>query len=249
MAPGRSAGCRCGLSDPGAIRVTRVIAHRCRSGGAAENLASGVALAATAGAQAIEVDVRPSRDGEAVVTHDRWLLRRTWWPVPVRAVTAAWFRARRDRTTGEQLPDLQAIVTEAARCGIGVVVDLKDGRALAAVASVLAGVTTIERDIWVRDPTSIARARALVPGATVGWLDDPRSPGEVDAYLDAARDHGADLVSVRHHLVGVGTVERCRASSMRLAVWITDPAATAAVLALGPDAVVTDRPELAVPGP
>jgi glycerophosphoryl diester phosphodiesterase len=66
-----------------------VIAHRGASGLAPENTLDAFDLAAKAGADAFELDVRLSRDGAAVVIHDATLDRTTDRTGPVRGQTVA----------------------------------------------------------------------------------------------------------------------------------------------------------------
>src|SRR6185436_13434597 len=58
-------------------RPTRVIAHRGASGYLPEHTAAAFRLGIEMGADAVEPDVVPSRDGVLVVRHDRGLARST----------------------------------------------------------------------------------------------------------------------------------------------------------------------------
>jgi glycerophosphoryl diester phosphodiesterase len=70
-----------------------VIAHRGASAQAPENTLPAFALAVEQGADALELDVRVTRDGAAVVIHDESLDRTTDLTGPVRARTLAELRA------------------------------------------------------------------------------------------------------------------------------------------------------------
>jgi len=74
------------LSDPGARLV---IAHRGGSLRAPENTLPALAGAAALGAEAVELDVRLSRDGEVVVIHDPTVDRTTDGTGQVHSMTAA----------------------------------------------------------------------------------------------------------------------------------------------------------------
>ena len=61
----------------GSLEYPLVIAHRGASGMAPENTLAAFHKALEVGADAIELDVRLSRDAQVVVIHDRWLDRTT----------------------------------------------------------------------------------------------------------------------------------------------------------------------------
>ena len=69
-----------------------VIAHRGASAYAPENTLAAFELAVTQGADALELDVRLSRDGAPVVLHDHTLDRTTNLAGPVRGRTLAELR-------------------------------------------------------------------------------------------------------------------------------------------------------------
>jgi glycerophosphoryl diester phosphodiesterase len=78
------------LLQPG---VPLVIAHRGASAERPENTLESFRLALEQGADALELDVRASADGEAIVVHDATLDRTTDLAGPVRSRTAAELRA------------------------------------------------------------------------------------------------------------------------------------------------------------
>lgn len=72
-----------------------VISHRTNEGDAPENTLLGIARAIEGGCDAVEVDVRATRDGVLVLLHDETLARTTGDPRAVLDVTYAELRALR----------------------------------------------------------------------------------------------------------------------------------------------------------
>ncbi|HEX9006388.1 MAG TPA: glycerophosphodiester phosphodiesterase family protein [Bacteroidota bacterium] len=107
-----------------------VIAHRGSSGQAPENTMASFRLAAEAGADMIELDVRLTADGALAVIHDRRLERTTDGRGPVRRRTArslaaldagGWFSRR---FAGERVPLLEEVLEELPR-SIGINIEVK----------------------------------------------------------------------------------------------------------------------------
>ncbi len=103
-----------------APRRPLVIAHRGDTAAAPENTLAAFAAAIDAGADGIELDVHPSRDGALVVHHDHYLDRTTSGAGLVsdhtlgelRALDAgAWFDAK---FAGESIPTLEEVLRLAA---------------------------------------------------------------------------------------------------------------------------------------
>lgn len=112
-------------------RVTQIIAHRGASAERPECTLAAVRRAIEAGATAVEVDVRTSRDGELFILHDATLDRTTNGKGPANALTLAelqqldagsWFA---DAYRGERIPSL---IQAAAECRgqIDLLLDLKE---------------------------------------------------------------------------------------------------------------------------
>lgn len=107
-----------------------VIAHRGNSARAPENTMTAFRMAADAGADMIELDVRLTLDGALAVIHDRRLERTTTGRGPLRRQTrrsladldaGSWFARR---YAGEQVPLLQEIL-EALPRSLGINVEAK----------------------------------------------------------------------------------------------------------------------------
>ena len=103
-----------------APRKPLVIAHRGDTAAAPENTLAAFAAAIDAGADGIEFDVHPSRDGALVVHHDYYLDRTTngaglvsgYTLAELRTLDAgAWFD---ERFAGESIPTLEEVLSLAA---------------------------------------------------------------------------------------------------------------------------------------
>ena len=103
-----------------ALRRPLVIAHRGDTAAAPENTLAAFTAAIDAGADGIELDVHPSRDGAPVVHHDYYLERTTngsglvtdHTVAELRALDAgAWFD---ERFAGESVPTLEEVLSLAA---------------------------------------------------------------------------------------------------------------------------------------
>lgn len=103
-----------------ALRKPLVIAHRGDTAAAPENTLAAFTAAIDAGADGIELDVHPSRDGALVVHHDYYLDRTTDGAglvsghtlAKLRALDAgAWFG---EKFAGERIPTLEQVLSLAA---------------------------------------------------------------------------------------------------------------------------------------
>jgi glycerophosphoryl diester phosphodiesterase len=176
-----------------------IIAHRSQTPGAMANARSSLALAAAAGADLIELDVRLSLDRVPVVVHDAMLGRSTvghgWvgmWP---------WSALRRlhlrDDSGAGRVPDLRQMLA-ATPPGVSLALHLKERRALGPVLrQVRAYGDPGSTWFWLEHPADVARATRQLPGSRCtllrpqGW-----QPDHLPRYLGDARNSGASAISV-----------------------------------------------------
>ena len=105
-----------------------VVAHRTCPNHAPENSLEGIARAAALGADAVEVDVRLTRDVRPILLHDRTLRRSTGNPAPVWAL--AQNDIRRLRLANEERVPTFGLALEALPPGLQMAVHVKVGRAI-----------------------------------------------------------------------------------------------------------------------
>lgn len=228
------------------------IAHRGGALLAPENTAQAFHAAALSGADAVETDIRLTRDGALVCVHDADLRRLCGDPRAVADLDLATLR--------RLLPPVMTLAEAiAVSAPLGLLLDVKRMETemlppiLAAVQAAEAGPRTL---LGLRDFGLIATARALAPTAIILALAaDPDSAA-------AARAAGADWFRLWQ---GDATAERAaavRSVGLRLAVMVGQPRAEALpeyppfpvgavdrdgldrLRALAPDAILLDDPRL-----
>ena len=168
-------------SGQAAAGVRQIIAHRGSSSDRPENTLAAIRRAIEVGATAVEVDVRTTRDGQLVLSHDATLDRTTdgQGEISIRTLSeikqldaGSWFD---ERFRGERVPTL-AEALAACRGKIDVLLDLKqqgDDYAQAVANEVrrsgepkrtIVGVRSVEQARLFRNLLPEARQLGLLPG-------------------------------------------------------------------------------------
>jgi glycerophosphoryl diester phosphodiesterase len=229
---------------PESPQVTSVIAHRGASRAAPENTLEAFALAGRMGADAVELDVRRTRDGALVVHHNPDLADGR----VIGAIDAA--------DVPEAVPALDAALD--ACDGMWVNVEIKndpkepdfdptDSIADATMALLLA---RNEHHRWLVSSfriDSIDRCRAIADeaGAPIrtAWLTSV-VPDDVVELLTAKR-HVALHPSVK--LLRREVVDACHAAGIEVNTWTCDdPDRMAELVAWGVDGICTNVPDVAI---
>jgi glycerophosphoryl diester phosphodiesterase len=152
------------LLDPAARPV---IAHRGASADAPENTMAAFELALRQGADALELDVRLSRDGVPIVLHDPTLDRTTPLRGPAAAHTAGELRSAR-------VPSLADVLSAFPRTPL--LIDLKEAAAQLAVRELLLSHSAVERCVVAGEDPAVLRGfrgTAFATGACrtdIAWL-------------------------------------------------------------------------------
>jgi glycerophosphoryl diester phosphodiesterase len=237
------------------VRQPLVVAHRCGSAVAPENTLAALRTAVRQGADAVEVDVLPSRDGHPVVHHDDRLSRTAGvdaavWDLDLaelRALDAGrWFAPAFE---GERIPTLEEVVA-ALPAGARLVADFKHGEER--FPGFAARVADIVRPLGSRFAAlSIQHAFALdlaarVPGALA--LLTFRRPPATDEELSPLRElpPGAGLATSMRALSAAVLVAAAETSRPVYVFTPNRPAELRVALTVGADAVITDYVALAV---
>ena len=219
-------------------RRPRVIAHRGASGYAPELTRAAFHLALEFGVDAIELDVRMSRDGEIVVIHDRLLNRTTDGQGPVQEMTSAqlkeldagsWFnrafpsRARPEYARQEIL-FLGDVFDLIDREAVILFVEIKDPEVYppdleARILSIVRRKGFAGRVALLSfDAGSLAKVKELAADVrTVLLVNDLRSDP-----VETALAVGADEIAIRFTLLSDGLSGRIRAAGRLLSVWTVD---------------------------
>ena len=226
----------------GGVQVDRtlVIAHRTCPLGAPENSLEGVRLAASVGADYVEIDIRRTSDGVPVLMHDPLLGRTTgrWWPV--RATSSRRMREVRLRANGERVPSL-ADVLEQLPDGLGLAVDIKDaGAAPAVLAEVRRRNATDRVLLWSQRGRAVRYLAQAADGIEVALLRDTHDAAGDQRFLHDAVRWGARAISVHEGSLARDLPCRAHARGLRVYTWFQDLARQRGGVTSGLDGVVTD---------
>ncbi len=221
-------------------------------------------------ADAVEIDVRCTADGRAVVIHDARTRRTTGVNLRVADATLAQLQAldagrfKGGRWTGERIPALCEVLA-AVPPGKRLVIELKAGpELLAPLADDLAAAALPPAQVVViafdRELAVLAKAR--LPSLTVLWLGDPRPggfgprprgkrslglrPSKIVRRMAAeARALGLDGLDLfAHRCLNARLVAEIHALGLQLFVWtVNRPRVFARLRRAGVDGITTDRPD------
>ncbi len=221
-------------------RSVRVIGHRGAAGLAPENTLASFRRAVELGVDAVECDVRLSRDGRLVVIHDKTVDRTTGGSGAVGRLSFEQIRAL-DAGAGEVVPTLEEVL-EALRGRCELFCELK-GAGTERPALEAASAAGMERQVVFVSfrPDRLEALKHLAPDARVG----PILVALEDADIRRAAAMGAELVSLRYPSASREAVEMAHESGLQLLVWTPNELAEMqAMIALGVDGITTDRPDL-----
>jgi glycerophosphoryl diester phosphodiesterase len=223
----------------------QVIAHRTCPLDAPENSLHGIARAAELGADAVELDVRLTKDGVPVLAHDRTCWRVARRPWPVRWIGHERFTGVRHRGTADHLPTLRDAL-EALPASMGVAIDLKDHRAVRSTAAVVHDLRLVDRVmVWARTPQGVCDARMLLGPVRTALLRDTDDEESTVRYVRDAHGCGATSVSIHQDRVTARVIDEAARLGVLALAWVVDREAHERVLRFGVAGVVTDWPRLA----
>lgn len=183
--------------------MTIIVAHRGAAAQAPENTMEAFRLAVEAGADAIELDVHLTADGQLAVVHDDTLDRTTDRTGRVAELTMARIREADAGATfarpgdsgfpfaerGLAVPTLPEVL-DWLPDGIGLVIEIKARAAADAVVDAVRdhGIREGRLAVISFDEAAIERVRELDPGIKTGYLLVPSQP--VEPALVWATEHG-----------------------------------------------------------
>ena len=209
------------------------IAHRGDPIAHTENTAAAFAAAVAAGADMIELDVRGTSDGEAVVVHDP-TLERIW------GLARHVAEMRADEVRGLGIPDLgQALAAIPEH--VQVMVDYEERAVAEPALEAVRAAGALGRCVFSGDCYDGHRAlRAAATDVRIActWASDARCPDELLDELGAEFWNPSGNVLARWP----DEVERMHARGTRVSVWTIDRREDMQLfLGLGVDAVITNR--------
>jgi glycerophosphoryl diester phosphodiesterase len=240
-------------------RVVEIIAHRGASADAPENTLASIELAWRQHADAVEVDVQFSKDGEIVVIHDAHTRRTAGFRGKVRGLTLAQLkkldagRWKHPKWAGERIPTLGealAIVPPDKRFFI----EIKcRAEALPQFEKIItrsplppAQIVTIGFDLEL-----MARIKKGIPALEVCWISqfwrNWRTGGwrpKPETLIRKAREAGLDGLDLgRRGPINAKFMAQARAANLKVYVWTVDsPTRARRLLQAGVDGITSNRP-------
>ncbi|MFD7626826.1 glycerophosphodiester phosphodiesterase [Streptomyces sp. NPDC059851] len=216
------------------MRTLTAVAHRGDPYRFPENTVPSVRSAFARGADAVEVDVRLTRDGEPVLLHDDTLGRLWRHDVRLDAVTAAQLR----EMTAGRVPTLREVL---AASGTGrVMIDLP-GAGVESVRTVVGVVRECgarERTYYSAGPNTMLAVRAADPDAEIALTWTTLAPPRrvlIDAVAPA-------WLNYRFGLVDRELVDALHRDGLLVSAWTADTACSMRrLLSAGVDAITTNR--------
>lgn len=225
------------------------IGHRGAAAQAPENTIASFRRAVSLGAQAIELDVLPTKDGHLVVIHDDTVDRTTDGTGRVADLTlseiqrldaGSWKGAE---FADERVPTLEE-VGEALPPSILLFVEMKGGpgtpieRVLAGLIPRLGGHERVRVSSF--DHRALARLHAIDPRVSLGalFVALPVEPVAI------ARACGASALHPAFQYLTPDVVAEAHAAGLAVHAWtVNEPADIARVRAMGVDGIFSDHPE------
>ena len=239
----------------------KVIAHRGVTTRAPGNTMAAFHAAVELGVDAVEFDVRLTRDGVPIVHHNWYIDESAAEPVPIYARSAAELRretvvdARPELSRKHAIPTLAEVLDEfAAQLSLEIELKGPEPEAPARVASVLARYrqTWATFEITSFQPALLAAIRERCRGIQTALLYPPSEPWmhpDVVAYaaLHSARLAGAPAVHLHPNQLNEQVAATVRAGGIEIhAHSINDEAALGLATSLGLPWICSDEPERAL---
>ena len=234
---------------PDERRVLR-IAHRGASAYAAENSLAAIVAAAELGADMVEIDIRTTADDVPIVTHDSSLKRMHGVDADVSDLTMD--ELCRLTASGSPVIRFDEAVDRCRELQLGLYLDIKR-LTVAAARSIFAALDErhyLKYTIFGSfRPDYLAEIKAARPDAKTSILfgavhiDPVKLAGAVKAdYVHPCWEHRAEQP---HKLLTPAWIQSVREAKLGIVCWHEErPAEIAALMALGVDAICSDKPEL-----
>ena len=220
-----------------------ITAHAACRGHAPENTLAGIHTALELGADAIEIDVRCTRDGTPVLLHDATVDRTTDGSGELSSLSLRQVR-RLDAGAGERIPTLREVLRAV------------DGRALLVLEvkppgieqEMLAVVRRARALEWCAVhsflPKVVERTRTLESKMPCSLLTSGRDVKDWGRLFSFALSLGAQGVALHHSAITPDLVRQARLRNLRCSTWTANRRADVRrVAAAGVDAITSDYPD------
>ena len=220
-----------------------ITAHAACKGHAPENTLASVRAALDLGADAIEIDVRLTRDAVPVLLHDATVDRTTDGSGELASLTLRQAR-RLDAGNGERIPTLREVLGAVAGRAL-LVLEIKPVDIEQEVLDVVSASGGLDwccvHSFW---PQVVARVRTLEPKMPCSLLTGGREVKDWAQLFAFALSLGAQGVAVNHQAVTPELVRAARLRELRCSTWTVNARADVRrVAAAGVDAITSDYPD------
>lgn len=229
----------------------QIIAHRGNSTACHENTMPAFERAVADGADAIEFDVRLTKDNQWVVHHDADVIDGAD-RVRIRDAALTDISRLRVGPNRDAIPRLDDLLIWAREHRIGLVFDIKDMEGISELIATVERVGLSNPAIYSSFHRSVLKKlEALRPNWTRGLIvGDPRSGFARRFLLNSivrwSARHRMTSLHLDEHWVVPSALAKMREAGFRLAVWtVDDPLRMSMLDAFGIDAVITNSPDLA----
>lgn len=239
------------------LSAVEIIAHRGASYDAPENTVASFRLGWQQQADANELDVYLTKDGQTVVIHDKTTKRTTGTDLAVADATLAELRAldagswKGEQWKGEKLPTLaEALATIPdkrrffleIKCGPEILPEFE--RVVRG-----SGKTPSQLAIIAFNYDVVKQAKERMPEVPVYWLVSPKKDSQglqpsVDELIAKAKAAGADGLDLDSRFaIDAAFVAKMKEAELQLFVWTVDDAAAARRFTeVGVNGITTNRP-------
>ena len=228
---------------------TRVIAHR--GGTGPDGTVAGCLRSLDLGIEFLELDVRVTADGEAIILHDATVDRTTDGRGAVSGMTLAQVKRLdagvkfQKSYAGERVPTVAEVLRAVGKRGI-VLLELKAPEAAEPVIEAIRSERAFARAV-VRnaDLKLLGKIRNIEPKVLTGAMNSIPEVSELEAYLKKLNDLGVSTFTPRRNDRATRSIVR-RFQAARIAFWgtnVNDQAVMRRLIEAGVDGIITDRPE------
>lgn len=210
-----------------------VIGHRGARALAPENTLGGIRVAAQCRADAVEVDVRLTKDGTLILMHDETVDRTTSGKGKVEDLSLEQITAL--DTGGQRVPTLEEALVIVQKLGISIIVEMKEEGIEALVAEALSGCSAIVTSFYHSSLREIKEISNLKTGIIISSL--PVRPIELALWAKA------DAIFPKR--TNPRLFKDAHRHGLAVYPWTLNTIAEAGwLLRLGADGLVTDDPWL-----
>ncbi|MFJ9739799.1 glycerophosphodiester phosphodiesterase [Streptomyces sp. NPDC101166] len=217
------------------MQTVTAVAHRGDPYRFRENTLDSLRSALDRGADAVEIDVRLTRDGVPVLLHDETLKRLWRHERPLRSLSAAEVRG----LTAGGVPTLTEAL--AATEGVRVMLDLpgtRDARSARRIVDAVREAGAADRVYYCADAAAMLAVRAADPSAEIALTHTSRAPVRPSVLAAIA----PRWLNYRFSLVDRDLADRVRRDGQLLSVWTPDTRRSMRrLLDLGVDSITTNR--------